>query len=180
MIGDLERCEVIRAHRTGRVNVYVPIYSVTSLIAAAAEVLPKAISNNYIVIPSLAEKIGLKAAIVLQQIHIRIHKEDGSTYFIRSLEQWHSETFPFWGAATIKRIFVFLRKLNLIVVKPYRREDDGVVNSYRVNYIGVAELLGLPVPNVENPYEQDPKNANDKSWQNWTNPVTLLKHGDVQ
>lgn len=175
VLKDLEESELIGVERTRRVNVYIPKCSTEELANLAAQSLPKAYLSNYIVLPTLAHKIGLKDAIVLQQIHIRNHEGDGSAYFIRSLEQWHSQTFPFWGIATIKRIFSKLRKLNLLFVRPYRREDEGFVNSYRVNYTGVAEILGLLIPNVENPYEPNPNDSWDKNYLEWTNPVTQKK-----
>ena len=180
IVDDLESFGAISASRSGRVNVYIPIYGVNDLVTAVVEVSPQVISSNYIVIPTLAKAIGLKAAIVLQQIHLRIYKEEGSIYFIRSLDKWHSETFPFWGIATVKRIFVALRNFNLIVIKKYRREDDGVVYSYRINYVGLAELLALPIPHVENPFNSIPKDSWDKDWQNWTNPVTLQMQSAFQ
>ena len=179
VLKDLEESEFIGVERSRRVNVYIPKYSTEELADSAAQSLPKAYLSNYIVLPTLAHKIGLKDAIVLQQIHIRNHEGDGSAYFIRSLEQWHSQTFPFWGIATVKRIFSKLRKLNLLFVRPYKREDEGFVNSYRVNYIGVAEILGLPIPNVENPYEPNPNDPWDKNWMEWTNPVTREKQTEL-
>lgn len=181
VLKDLEESEYIEVAQTQRVNVYIPKYSPDDLADHADESIPPCYLSSYIVLPTLAHKIGLKEAIVLQQIHIRNHEGDGSAYFIRSFEQWHSQTFPFWGMATVKRIFSKLRKLNLLFVRPYRREDDGFVNSYRVNYIGVAEILGLPIPHVDNPFDPDPDPNYpwDKHWQEWTNPVTQQKQGDL-
>jgi hypothetical protein len=175
VLKDLEESEFVEVERTRGVNVYIPKFSIEELVNCPVQSIPKVYLSDYIVLPTLAHKIGLKEAIVLQQIHIRNHEQDGSVYVIRSLEQWHSQTFHFWGVATVKRIFRKLRNLNLLFVRPYRREDEGFVNSYRVNYIGVAEILGLLIPNVENPYDPNPKDSWDKNWQEWTNPVTQKK-----
>jgi hypothetical protein len=175
VLQDLEERGYFKVERTRRVNVYFPQISIDVLLkAAAAETESQAFLSNYIVIPTLAEKIGLKNAIVLQQIHLRTRGEEGTNFFIRSLEQWQAQTFPFWGIATIKRIFAKLRALNLVIVRPYRREDDGIVHSYRINYVGLAELLSLPIPQVENPFVQNTKDWWDKQWESWTNPVTLI------
>lgn len=179
VLKDLEELEFVEVVRTRGVNVYIPKFSNEELVNYMAQSLAKVYFSNYIVLPTLAHKIGLKEAIVLQQIHIRNHENDGTIYFIRSLEQWHSQTFPFWGIATVKRIFSKLRTLNMLFVRPYKKQDQGSVNSYRVNYIGVAEILGLPIPKVENPFDQDPKDSWDKNWQEWTNPVTQQKQVEL-
>lgn len=175
VLHDLCEWGAIEVERTNRVNVYVQRLESESILnlTMTANSLSDAYMRKYIVIPSLAETIGLKAAIVLQQIHLRHYDSDGSLYVIHSLEQWHSQTFPFWGEATVRRIFRKLKDLNLIFIKPYKRDDDGYVNSYRVNYIGIAEILELPIPEVENPYTQKPNDPWDKNFEEWKNPVTL-------
>ena len=154
-LDELEEKEFIEVKRSKRVNVYSPNFPPTQLVhhIVLKKALPDAYSRKYIVLPILAQKIGLKAALVLQQIHLRTFEGDGSIVVIRSYADWHCRTFPFWSIATLKRIFKRLQELNLIIVKPYRREDDGSVNSYRVNYIGLAEVVGLPIPQIENPFE---------------------------
>jgi|GEM_PF-5043372 len=114
------------------------------------------------VFPELARVIGLIDAVVLQQVHIRQVGFDGSLWVIRSFNQWHAEVFMFLGLATVKRVFSRLLKRHLLLVKPYQTET-GRVNSYRVNYIGVAAALGIAVPEVLMPKGN---NAND-----WTNPL---------
>ncbi len=95
----------------------------------------------------LACKIGLKEAIVLQQVHLRHKGTDGAKWVIRSFDEWHVNTFMFLGIATVKRIFARLIEQNLLYVKKYSG-DKGVVNSYRVNYVRIAELLEVELPDV--------------------------------
>ena len=180
ILNDLESEEFIRVERTKRVNVYIPEFGLGDILDQATPNVPPEYLTNFTVIPKLAKDIGLKNSIVLQQIHIRCHQKCGDNFIIRSLEQWHSEVFPFWGIATIKRVFRKLQELNLTIIKPYRRKDDGFVNSYRVNYIALAELLNLPVPHVENPFSPIKKDSWDNDWKNWTNPVTLKVQSEVQ
>lgn len=180
VLQSLSNRNIIKVEKSGRVNVYVAKHNLKGLLQTAFDSLPEPYFRSHTVLPTLAEKIGLANAIVLQQIHLRNHKTDGSLYVIRSLDQWHSWTFPFWGIATVKRIFRRLKELNLIFVRSYRREDNGFVNSYRVNYIGVAELLDLPIPKVENPHGPNPQCPwAKKVWEEWTNPVTLIKQIDL-
>jgi len=78
----------------------------------------KLLINEYplLVLPSLAIKIGLNEAIILQQIHYwmdinRRKKEavmvDGRYWMYNSYEDWHKQ-FQFWGLNTIKRAITHL------------------------------------------------------------------------
>jgi len=176
----LEDKKFIEIHRTNRVNVYVPASDLEGLGIDPDMELDEAEIRCLIIIPTLAEIIGLKKAIVLQQIHIRIYQGDGSIFFIHSLEEWHSENFPFWSISSVKRIFSELQKLGLIFVKKRIRADDGFVHAYRVNYMAVATLLGLPIPEIENPFIEHPKDPWDHAWNDWTNPVTLVMQKDIK
>jgi len=97
------------------------------------------------VLPSLAVKVGLNEAIILQQLHfkslISAHIHDGHKWVFNSYQQWQNE-FPFWSEKTIKRA---IRKL----------EDDGYIFStdefnkykidktkwYRLNYTKLGYLM---------------------------------------
>jgi len=70
----------------------------------------------------------------------------------------------FSSIATIKRLFSNLAKKKLIFVKPYHGEE-GTVNSYRVNYVQLASILEIPLPEVVKP------KPNGWSDDNWTNPL---------
>lgn len=177
ILKDLEVQERISVHHSKRVNVYVPDKVWVETFGCDAQLDNKSKASTYIVVPRLAEKVGLSCALFLQQIHIRCHKSDGEKFVIRSLEQWRSEVFPFWGASTIKRTVYKLRQSNLIITRPYTREDGGIVMSYRVNYAGLADLLGVPCPDVENPHKKGHPKW-DKDWANWIHPVTLKKQKD--
>nr|WP_054549350.1 conserved phage C-terminal domain-containing protein [Lysinibacillus sphaericus] len=106
------------------------------------------------VLPSLAVKVGLNEAIILQQLHfkslISAHIHDGHKWVFNSYQQWQNE-FPFWSEKTIKRA---IRKL----------EDDGYIFStdefnkykidktkwYRLNYTKLGYLtMGQHDPTQE-------------------------------
>lgn len=113
--------------------------------------------------PDLAVKVGLLDAIFLQQIHLRHCIYDGSVWVIKSFKQWHSDVFMFLGIATVKRVFARLEARNLIFVSTYQSER-GVVNKYRVNYLRIAESLGVKPPSPYVP--EDPKKLSE-----WINPL---------
>jgi len=73
------------------------------------------------VLPSLALKIGLNEAIVLQQLHYLLRNPQFGgriaehQWIFNTYEQWRAQYFPFWSEDTIKRAFTNLAKLKLIV-----------------------------------------------------------------
>ncbi|MEZ7173617.1 conserved phage C-terminal domain-containing protein [Sporosarcina sp. OR05] len=72
------------------------------------------------VLPTLAVKVGLNKAIILQQLYYRLliskNIRDGHRWFYKSFEDWQAEEFPFWSVSTVKRAMKEL-------------EDDGYVIS---------------------------------------------------
>ena len=95
------------------------------------------------VLPSLAVKIGLNHALVLQQIHywlqISKNSRDGHTWVYKTLEDWHKE-FPFWSKSTLERIIRKLEEDQLIVVGNYNRLKMDRTKWYRVNYEAIDLL----------------------------------------
>lgn len=71
------------------------------------------------VLPSLAQKIGLNEAIVLQQIHELLsdgeYKRDGYSWVRRTYEQWQENHFPFWSVDTVKRTILSLEQKHLVI-----------------------------------------------------------------
>lgn len=95
-----------------------------------------------LVFPELLKKTGLLESIALQQIHIRHYKKDAKFWVIRSYQEWHEEVFMYVSISTIKRLFKKLESKGLIMIEKYESEL-GDVNSYRINYQGLAQLLGI-------------------------------------
>lgn len=89
------------------------------------------------VLPSLAVKIGLNHALVLQQMHywlqISKNSRDGHKWVYKTLDDWHKE-FPFWSKSTLERIIRKLEEDKLIVVGNYNRLKMDRTKWYRVNY----------------------------------------------
>jgi hypothetical protein len=155
IIKELRDINAIEVTRTKRVNIITlngeKEYSVEATLQNSAKML---------IFPVLASKIGLLETIVLQQIHIRHYNSDGSMWVIRSFAQWQSDVFMFLGMATVKRTFARLKAKGLIYVKPYNGED-ATVNSYRVNYLRVAEVLNIDPPEIIKP-----KKIGAGAWKN--------------
>ncbi len=90
-------------------------------------------------IPSLAEKIGLNEAIVLQQLHFRSciseNWRNGHKWVYKTYEDWKKQEFPFWSIPTIKRVIYKLEKEGyLISTDCYNRMYMDKTKWYRINY----------------------------------------------
>ena len=96
-----------------------------------------------LVLPSLAEEIGLNEAIVLQQIHFWLSKEknfiDGRYWVFNSYEDW-SKQFPFWSVSTIRRIFGKLEESGLVISGNYNKIGADRTKWYSIDYEKVSEI----------------------------------------
>jgi uncharacterized phage protein (TIGR02220 family) len=75
--------------------------------------------NPLVILPSLAMKIGLREAIILQQIYYWLTKKDahvieGRRWTYNTYKEWQKQ-FPFWSETTIKRSFLNLEKQGLLI-----------------------------------------------------------------
>lgn len=96
-----------------------------------------------LVLPSLAVKIGLNEAIMLQQIHFWVskqkHYKDGKYWVYNTYDDW-AEQFPFWSKSTVIRILKRLEGRDLIETANYNRMKIDNTKWYTVNYGKIEEL----------------------------------------
>ena len=90
------------------------------------------------VLPSLAVKIGLNEAIVLQQIHYWMgrskNERDGLIWVYKTYDEWKDE-FPFWSTRTIQRTINSLEGKNLVIsTNEYNKMKIDRTKWYRINY----------------------------------------------
>jgi hypothetical protein len=91
--------------------------------------------------PSLAKKIGLNEAIVLQQIHYWIanpknkgYEQDGYKWVYNTYAEWRENNFPFWSENTVQRVFTSLEDMGLVVaIQPMKGKYDRT-KYYRIEY----------------------------------------------
>lgn len=103
------------------------------------------------VLPTLATKIGLNEAIVLQQIHYwnDINKKannnfrDGYYWTFNSYEGW-AKQFPFWSSRTIQRAIKKLEDYKLVAVGNYNKLKIDRTKWYRIDYKVLEELENQP------------------------------------
>jgi DnaD/phage-associated family protein len=90
-----------------------------------------------VVLPSLAEKIGLNEAIILQQLHYWLkdssHTYDGFKWIYNTYNNW-KEQFPFWSDKTIRRIITKLENEGLIISGNYNKLGIDKTKWYRIDY----------------------------------------------
>ena len=98
-------------------------------------------SRPLVIIPELAQIIGLNESIVIQQIHywIQINEKakknlkDGFFWTYNSMESWVLQ-FPFWSMSTLKRVFKNLENEGLLVSDNYSESALDRTKWYRVDY----------------------------------------------
>ena len=70
-----------------------------------------------LILPTLAQAIGLDEAILLQQLHFRLthqgQERDGKLWYCQSYTSW-AKQLPFWSESKIKRLFLKLEKEGFI------------------------------------------------------------------
>jgi hypothetical protein len=103
-----------------------------------------------VVLPSLAKRIGLNEAIVLQQVHywlvsLRETKrtesfKEGRWWIYHSYAQW-AETFPFWSEVTIKRTFLDLEKRGLLLSAQLADDPRDRRKWYTIDYDAYARIV---------------------------------------
>jgi len=89
------------------------------------------------VLPSLAEKIGLNEAIILQQLHYWLDNPksgktiDGTKWIYNTYKEWQ-ENFPFWSERTIRRSFKNLEEIGIVI--SYQQNSYDREKYYRIDY----------------------------------------------
>lgn len=103
-----------------------------------------------IVLPSLAEKVGLNEAIFLQQLNYWLiesrHCYEDKKWIYNTQEDWQ-EQFPFWSISTIRRTISKLESIGLLISGNFNKKNFDRTKWYTINY---QELEGLNAPSVQN------------------------------
>lgn len=110
--------------------------------------------NPLMVLPSLAIKIGLNEAIVLQQIHYWLnplinknYKEE--KYWIYNTYSGWQKQFPFWSEITIKRTINNLEKSLILISKNFNKSNFDKTKWYTINYIELNKLNNIKITRID-------------------------------
>lgn len=91
------------------------------------------------VIPSLAKRIGLNEALVVQQLHYWLlnpkvgEERDGRRWIYNTIEDWVTQ-FPFWSRNTTRRILEGLEKKKIIITGNYNKLPIDRTKWYTLDY----------------------------------------------
>lgn len=96
----------------------------------------------------LATKIGVDAAIVLQQVHywVEVNRKknsnlhDGAYWTYNSIKDWN-KCFPFYGERTIQRIFKKLKDLGVLKVGNFNKAKFDKTSWYTIDYDKLNEVV---------------------------------------
>jgi uncharacterized phage protein (TIGR02220 family) len=106
------------------------------------------------IVPSLAVKIGMNEAVVLQQIHywLRIskHSIEGKKWVYNSYEDWQKQ-FPFWSISTIRRTFYSLEKSGVVVSDNWNAMKLDKTKWYTINYEQLVNIEQRCEPSTTQP-----------------------------
>ena len=96
---------------------------------------------------TLAVKLGLEQAIIIQQVEywIKVHERAGKNYrddhywVYNSIAEWQ-EQFPFWSKSTVKRILSDLREKEILITANYNKMKRDKTLWYRINYEALEKV----------------------------------------
>ena len=95
------------------------------------------------ILPTLAQKIGLNEAIILQQTHYWLvssqHEKEGRKWVYNTYKEWQLQ-MPFWSESTIKRTIKSLEEQGYLLSANYNRLKMDKTKWYSIDYEKLAEL----------------------------------------
>jgi len=108
--------------------------------------MSKLLINEYplVVLPTLAVRIGLNEAIMLQQIqywisHPKSIEKEGRHWHFDTYGNWLLQ-FPFWSLRTLTRVAKSLRDQRLVIAKAFRAQFNDQTLWYTIDYEQVSKL----------------------------------------
>lgn len=120
------------------------------------------------VLPTLAKKIGLNEAIILQQIHYWLQRSnnnlEGHTWIYKTLDAW-TEEFPFWSKRTIERTLKKLESDGYIMVGNFNKMKADRTKWYSINYDLVEQLDDTPSSQIDVQASDNLTQSIPSNWQ---------------
>lgn len=141
-----------------------PDRNIDSQKKSRKEAMSKLLINErpVMIIPSLAVKIGLNEAIVLQQIHYWVtsssHVIEGRKWIFNTYKDWQKQ-LPFWSESTIKRTIHSLEKQGLLISGNWNQMKIDKTKWYTIDYQRVEELGDIESDLSLN--QDEPNNSSD-------------------
>lgn len=94
----------------------------------------------------LAVVIGLKEAVVAQQLNYWLHSKsakiiNGRRWIYHTYEKWQKDSFPFFTIATIRRTFTSLEKQKIILTGNFNKAGFDKTKWYSIDEERLDELM---------------------------------------
>lgn len=122
-------------------------------------------------LPTLVVKLGLKEALILQQLHYRLlnspYKRNGHTWYRHTYADWQKQ-FPFYSERTISRAFLNLEHEHIIIstheynpaknmkTKWYRIDYEKLYHFLDIQYDPISQTIISFKPKIEATFTEDP------------------------
>jgi DnaD/phage-associated family protein len=94
------------------------------------------------VLPTLAKKIGLNQAVILQQIHYWLsaskHERDGYKWLYNSYNQW-AEQFPWLSPRAVQKHILALEKMGYLISDNFNIRKVDQTKWYRIDYTKLVD-----------------------------------------
>lgn len=146
------------------------------------------------VLPTLAVLVGLKQAIVLQQLQYWLNNKDKRHKpFIRNdrrwvhntYEEWQAENFPFWSVSTVRRTFADAESSGLVMSEQFDLPSGDPRKYYTINYEKLESLVNPSDqdeqnPSVQNEHKPSVQPEQNPSVQDEQPPLPNLNRPPVQ
>jgi len=112
-----------------------------------------------LILPTLAIKIGLNEAVILQQMHFYMlmskHLYDNKKWIYNTYSEWQKQ-FPFWSIDTVRRTITSLEKQELIISGNFNKFKMDKTKWYTINYDNIPDI---EIENSEDSEEEKKQDA---------------------
>jgi uncharacterized phage protein (TIGR02220 family) len=128
------------------------------------------------ILPSLAVRVGVNEAVLLQQVHYWLvkssHVKEGRTWIYNTYRDWQ-EQLPFWSESTIKRAVKSLEEKGLLMTANWNKSKLDNTKWYSINYQQLAAMEGTSPTADHTSVQLEP--AKEANWDgvelNLTKPI---------
>lgn len=102
-----------------------------------------------IVDTDVAVAIGIKEAVIAQQLNYWLHSKSAKTingrrWVYNSYENWQKDSFPFFTVATIRRLFEKLEKMGVIITGNYNKAGFDKTKWYSIDEERLNDIINRP------------------------------------
>lgn len=99
-----------------------------------------------IVDTDVAIAIGLKEAVVAQQLNYWLHSKaaktvNGRRWVYNTYENWQKDSFPFFTVATIRRLFEKLEKMGVVITGNYNKAGFDKTKWYSIDEKRLNDII---------------------------------------